>query len=90
MIDIDEELDHEIYSLDMSSQGEHKTVNSTHEKVVRNKSELSTTQLVQRLKEDHMFMKAVNHFLLYETELYQFALQLHVKQVSVLGGKYSL
>ena len=52
--------------------------------VVANKSSLSTSKLVESLRQDKEFWKLLQEYLKFEFPVYDFALQLHVRQVEWL------
>ena len=99
VIDADLEMTEYLKQLDTTTTTRTSTTTSSNHqrqtpKMVRNKSALSTSTIVRHLQDDDdEFYAMLCDFLRYEFQLYDFALELHAKQVQRLreehGNRYS-
>ena len=54
--------------------------------LIRNRSELSTSDIVRELQKDEMIFKKMQHMLRYEFQIYNFAMELHKRQVQYINS----
>lgn len=60
------------------------TTTTTTPRSIRNKSKLSTSKIVQELQKNETLFEKLQHLLRYDFELYDFAKELHARQVQYL------
>ena len=54
--------------------------------LIRNRSELSTSDIVRELQKDEMIFKKMQHMLRYGFQIYNFAMELHKRQVQYINS----
>jgi hypothetical protein len=91
IIDGDGELDKSFQALNTGSSSLSKNGTSTKRepKLLQNKSKFSSTELVRMLQRDPVVFSQLQHYLRYEFQIYDFALQLHQRQVEMFSPNYS-
>jgi hypothetical protein len=75
VIDKDRELDDLFESFGMVPAGANKT-----EEVIRNQSKLSSSEVLAEVEKDKEFMKLMREYVKYDTMVYEFALDMHMRQ----------
>lgn len=75
VIDKDRELDDLFESFGMVPAGANKT-----EEVIKNQSKLSSSEVLAEVEKDEEFMKLMREYVKYDTMVYEFALDMHMRQ----------
>ena len=75
VIDKDRELDGLFESFGMIPAGANKT-----REVIKNQSKLSSSDVLAELEKDEEFMKLMREYVKYDTMVYEFALDMHMRQ----------
>mmetsp|Transcript_22493 Transcript_22493/g.28388 ORF Transcript_22493/g.28388 Transcript_22493/m.28388 type:complete len:176 (-) Transcript_22493:243-770(-) len=90
VIDVDRELDKQFRKLD----AENMNILVSSKKLVKNRSNLSTSDILAKLKEDDKFWNIFTDVVKYESHLYEFAREVHNHQYHHLkehhGHRYNL
>ncbi len=90
IIDVDRELKETFRKIDDKNLKGSKS----SQKLVRNKSKLETSDIITTLKEDEEFWNMLTDLVKYETQLYEFAKEVHSRQYRQLkknhGRRYNL